>query len=113
MQDCMAWRLNKAKLSWVRAHTDMTNAFMCVAHEKLDEATQDILREQDQAYAAQIYREASVYMPCFDGDLDVHPESVGLMGHSVICKLFARSYKWPHSSMAGGASQVGWFCSAS
>lgn len=34
-------------------------------------------------------------MPCFDGSIDVHPDTGGLMGHSVVCKLFAPSYKCP------------------
>lgn len=95
VQECMAWRLNKARRSWARAHKDLTNAFMCVSHAVLDGVVAERFNPGDVGLAAQSYREASVHMPCFDGALDVHPDTGGLMGHSVVCKLFGHSDKWP------------------
>eukprot|EP00969_Alexandrium_andersonii_P152180 6729609-Alexandrium_andersonii.AAC.1 len=59
---CMAWRLVTSRCSYVRAHYDLSNAFMTPSHECMQSAVPELVCPEDCSLFADCFLQSSVML---------------------------------------------------
>ena len=87
-------RLRVCKISHLRQHEDLTNAFMCPKHSDMAKAAYDIVELNDLRLFIQLFNHSAVCLKSADGtEMIVVPGVGGLMGNPSIVSIFSHAYK--------------------